>query len=203
MVAGAGPSLLGHNWLTTIHLDWKSIGTIVQQPHLTQLLEKYGEVFSGGLGKLIGHKAKIHVDPTVQPRFCKARTIPYALKSKVEVELERLQQEGIIEPVPFADWAAPIVPVLKADKESIRICGDFKQTVNTASKLDRYPIPKIEDLFAKLLGGQGFTKLGMSQVYQQISLEEEYRKYVVINTHRGLFQYNRLPFGVSSDPGIF
>ena len=103
----------------------------------------------------------------------------------------------------FADWAAPIVPVLKADKESLRICGDFKQTVNTASKLDRYPIPKIEDLFANLAGGKSFTKLDMSQAYQQIPLEEESCKYVVINTHRGLFQYNRLPFGVSSAPGIF
>ena len=116
VVAGAGPSLLGSNWLTNIRLDWRSIGAIVQQPRLTQLLKKYGEVFSGGLGKLIGHKAKIHVDPTVQLQLCKVRTIQYALRSKVEAELKRLQQEGIIEPVTFADWATPIVPVLKADR---------------------------------------------------------------------------------------
>ena len=81
----------------------------------------------------------------------------------MEAELQRLEDAGIIEPVQFADWAAPIVPVVKSDKESIRICGDFK--VNKASKLDRYPIPKIERL---ICGGKTFTKLDMSQAYQQI-----------------------------------
>ena len=76
-------------------------------------------------------------------------------------------------------------------------------TVNAASKVDRYPIPKIEDLFARLAGGKLFSKLDMSQAYQQIQLESESRKLVVINTHRGLFQYKRLPFGVASVPGIF
>ena len=68
--------------------------------------------------------------------------------------MDRLVAEGIIEPVQFADWAVPIVPVLEQDKVSVRICGDFKLTINQASKLDRYPIPRIEDLFAKLAGGK-------------------------------------------------
>ena len=93
--------------------------------------------------------------------------------------------------------------MLKSDGESIRICGDFKVTINQVSKLDQYPIPKIEDLFTKLAGGKTFTKLDMSQAYQQLVLDKESRKYVIINTHRGLFRYNRLPFGVSSAPGIF
>ena len=123
--------------------------------------------------------------------------------SKVEEELAQLQRQGIITPVQFADWAAPIIPVLKANKKTVRICGDFKMTVNQASRLDKYPIPIIEDLFAKMSGGTKFTKLDLSQVYQQVRLDEESKKYVVINTHKGLFQYNRLPFGVSSAPGIF
>ena len=125
------------------------------------------------------------------------------MRSLVEDELDHLVQQGIIEPVQFADWAAPIVPVLKSDKKSVRICGDFKITVNQASKLDRYPIPKIEDLFSKLSGGKTFSKFDMSQAYQQLVLDESSRKFVVINTQRGLFQYNRLPYGVSSAPGIF
>ena len=59
--------------------------------------------------------------------------------------------------------------MLKSDKTSVRICGDFKLTVNQVSKLDRYPIPKIEDLFAQLAGGKSFTKLDLSQAYQQLS----------------------------------
>jgi len=105
--------------------------------------------------------------------------------------------------VQYAEWAAPIVPVLKADGKSLRICRDFKVTVNKASKLDRYPIPKIKDLFATLAHSKKFSKLDMNQAYQQILLEEDSKKFVVINTHRGLFHYNRLPFGVSTAPGIF
>jgi len=97
------------------------------------------------------------------------------------------------------------VPVIKVDKKSVRICGDFiKLTVNKASSLDKYPIPKIEDLFTKMAGGQKFTKLNLYQACQQVELEEEYPRYVVINTHRGQFEYTtRLPFGISSAPGIF
>jgi len=125
------------------------------------------------------------------------------MRQKVDDELQRLQKEGIIEPVQFAEWAAPIVPILKADKKSVRICGDYKLTVNRTCKLDNYPIPRVEDLFATLSGGKFFTKLDLSQAYQQLLLDEEAKKFVVINTQRGLFQYNRLPFGVSSAPGIF
>ena len=189
--------------MSSIRLDWKSTGVIAGHIPLTKLLEKYSEVFKKGLGKLIGHEAKLYVDQDATPRFCSARPVSYALRDKVEAELEHLKKEGFIQPVQFADWAAPIVPAMKADKQSLRICGDFKLSVNQASKLDRYPLPKIEDLFAKLAGGKRFSKLDMSQAYQQIPLEENSKKFVVTNTHRGLFQYNRLPFGVSSAPEVF
>ena len=93
-------------------------------------------------------KAKIFVDPTVPPRFCKARPVPYAMRLLVESELDKLVDQRILTPVQHADWAAPIVPIMRADQKSVRICGDFKQTVNKASTIDKYPIPKIEDLFA-------------------------------------------------------
>ena len=102
----------------------------------------------------------------------------------MEEELTHLEQEGIIEPVQFADWAAPIVSVMKDDGKSVRICSDFKLTINQASKLDHYLILRIEDLFAKLNGGKSFSKLDMSQAYQQVILEEDLRPYAVINTHR-------------------
>ena len=83
------------------------------------------------------------------------------------------------------------------------MCGDFILTVNKVARLDRHPIPRIEDLLAKLAGGKGFSKLDMSQAYRQLLLDESSRQYVVINTHKGLFRYSCLPFGVSSAPGIF
>lgn len=74
-------------------------------------------------------------------------------------------------------------------------------SLNPVSKLDRYPIPKVEDLFARLCKGKHFTKLDLTQAYQQLPLEDDYKKYVVINTR--FFRYTRLPFGISSAPGIF
>ena len=126
------------------------------------------------------------------------------MQSLVDKELDKLVNDAVIEPVHFAEWAAQIVPVLKSDKASVRICGDFKVTVNRVSKLDHYPIPKIEDLFAKLADGKKFSQLDTSQAYQQLVLDDQSKQYVVINTYRGLFYYNRLPYGISSAlAGIF
>ena len=108
----------------------------------------------------------------------------------------------MIEPVQFSDWAAPVVPVVKGDG-NVRLCGDYKVTVNKAAKVDHYPIPRIKDLFASLSGGKEFTKLDLSHAYQQVKLDEASCQYVTINTHKGLFRYNRLPFGVTLAPSIF
>lgn len=75
--------------------------------------------------------------------------------------MERLTEQSVIEPVQFTDWAAPIVPVMKPDG-SVRICGVM---VNQASKLDNYPLPRIEDQFAKLQGGKTFTTFDSTQAY--------------------------------------
>ena len=63
--------------------------------------------------------------------------------------------------------------MVKEDKQSVRICGDFRATVNPVLILDQYPIPRFEDLFATLNKGKLFTKLDLSQAYQQVVLEEE------------------------------
>ena len=76
-------------------------------------------------------------------------------------------------------------------------------TTESPSIVDAYPLPRVEDLFAALSGGKYFTKLDMSQAYLQLPLDEQSRELVTINTHRGLFQYTRLPFGVSAAPGVF
>ena len=91
------------------------------------------------------------------------------MREMVEKELQRLETLGIIKPVKSSKWAAPIVPVLKPDRKSIRICGDYKLTANKASRLEQYPLPKVEDLFSTLAGGITFTKLDMSQAYQQLA----------------------------------
>ena len=84
------------------------------------MLDEHSEVFEEGLGELRDVEAKIHIEKDAKPRFHKARKVPFAIRKKVEEELERLQSLGVIQPIQFSDWAAPIVPVLKSDG-SVRI----------------------------------------------------------------------------------
>ena len=88
--------------------------------------------------------------------------------AKVEMELDRLVKIGVIEPVQYSDWASPIVLVVKQDG-AVRICGDFKQTVN---KVDAYPLPRVEDHFASLACGKSFTKLDLAHAYLQVQIEQ-------------------------------
>ena len=202
VVKGDGPSLIGRDWLSKLRLDWSKIHHLRAAEGLNRILDKRAEVFKEELGTLKGMKVSLHVDQNAHPRFCRARSVPFILKDKIEAELERLLGEGIIESMQFSKWAAPIVPVLKSDGK-IRICGDYKTTVNQVSETELYPLPKIEDLFSNLAGGKLFSKLDLSHAYQQLLLDDKSKDYVVINTHKGLFRYTRLPFGIASAPAIF
>ena len=144
---------------------------------------------------------QITVKPDSSPQFCKARSVAFVLKEKLDKELYRLLDSGVLEPVKLiSQWASPIVPIVKQDG-TIQISGDYK-LVNKAPEQDTCPLPRIENLFALLPGGRSFTKLDLSHAYQQLSLDEK-RPYKTINTHQGLFQYKPLPFGIFSAPSFF
>ena len=199
VVDGAGPNLMGRDWMSMFCL---TVHNLDQHDTLKEVLQKHAVVFTEEVGCMQGQLVQIHVDKKVKPKFLRPRTVPLALKEKVELELEKLESMGIISPVQYSNWAAPIVPVLKRNG-TVRICGDYKTTVNQAAIIESYPLPRVEQLFANLSGGKCFTKLDMSQAYLQLPLTDESKEYVTINTHKGLFKYNRLPFGVSSAPAIF
>ena len=195
--------LLGRDWLAQLTLDWQELYQVNQSEHALQMiLDKHKAMFKDELGEAIGITAKLHVSSGTKPYFYRARPVPHSLRHKIEEELQRLQDQKVIEPVRMSEWGAPIVPVLKPDG-TIRICGDYKVTVNRAAKPDVYPLPRVGDLFATLAGGKTFTKLDLAHAYQQIPLEKSSKQYVTINTHKGLYQYNRLPFGVAAAPSIF
>ncbi|PAA68677.1 hypothetical protein BOX15_Mlig034486g1 [Macrostomum lignano] len=209
VVSGSGSSLIGRNWLSELTMDWRSIKELRERElpaqgnqQVEQLLQKYSAVFSDGLGCYTGEPLKLRTKPGAQPKFFKARTVPFALKSKVEEQLDREIEQGVLQPVSNSEYASPIVPVLKADG-SVRICADFKRTVNQDVVQDSYPLPRIEELFAKLTGGQKFTKLDLSQAYQQLPLDSESQRLCTINTSKGLLRYTRLPFGISPAVGMF
>ena len=202
IVNDRGPTLLGRGLMKTLKISNFQLTSDINQIDCKSLVDEFSQLFSPGLGCLKGKSVTIETDPNIPPKFCKARTVPYALREKVNKELDRLVAEKIIEPVTHCLWAAPMVPVLKSDN-SIRVCGDYKITVNRAAHLDTYPIPKVQDLFANLAEGNIFSKLDMSQAYAQLCLDDASKPYTTINTPKGLFHYNRVPFGISSAPGIF
>ena len=124
VVERSGCSLLGRDWLNQLPFNWHQIFS-VSSTKLEGMLEKHRAVFGGDLEEYKGPPTRIVVDPKEPPHFCKARSIPYALRDRVDDQLKQLEAEGIIQPVIYSEWAAPIVPVIKPNKE-IWICGDFK-----------------------------------------------------------------------------
>eukprot|EP00731_Ephydatia_muelleri_P001691 Em0001g1691a len=136
VVAGDGPSLLGRDWLKSLRVKWDQLYKVKGTSDLTlqKVLDRHSLLFKDELGTIKGVTAKIYMDPAAHPQFFKPRPLPLALKASVEKELEKLQRENVISPVQFSDWAAPVVPVVKGDG-SVRICGDFKVTVNKYNRL--------------------------------------------------------------------
>ena len=86
----------------------------------------------------------------------------------------------------YSEWATPIIVVPKPERK-LRLCGDYKVTINQVLEPDKYPLPRPEDLFTALTGGNKFTKLDLREAYLQMELEEESQKYATFNTHQGLY----------------
>ena len=95
---------------------------------------------------------KLHVDRNAKPIFFKPRQVPFALRGAVLQELERMQDEGIIIPVDTSEWATPLVCVPKTNGK-VRLCGDYKVTVNQVIHTDQHLIPTPDEICVKVAGG--------------------------------------------------
>ena len=136
-------------------------GNVRTENCLNKILSECKEVFKSKMDILKGFEVELTVDPNCKPKFCKTRLVPYALNEGIGKKLERLVKDNISEPIQYSKWAAPIVPVLK-DDSTVRICGDYKQTINQASLCDKYTVPKTKHLFAKQNSGEKCSKLDLS-----------------------------------------
>uniref|UniRef100_A0A452HI29 ribonuclease H n=1 Tax=Gopherus agassizii TaxID=38772 RepID=A0A452HI29_9SAUR len=203
VVRGNYPALMGRSWLGKIQLNWAEVHWMTkEETSLTPILRKHAAVFGDDLGSMKGITVTLNIKPDSPPKYLKARTVPYAIRPKVEADLERLVTNGVLIPVTHSSWATPIIPIVKKDG-SLRICGDFKVTVNPVLCAEQYPLPRIDDLFAGLAGGQKFSKIDLSQAYLQMHVDEKSQELLTIVTHKGLYRYCRLPFGIMSAPALF
>ena len=153
---GKRPALLSRNWLSYLRLNWREL---VQQHQMHQVIgdatsvkDQFSCLFGEEPGKLKGFKAHVDVEPNAASIFIKPRPVSYYMRSKLDAEYKSLQDTGIVEPERYARLASPAVPVLKRDG-SVRVCGDYKVTVNKSLRKEVYPLPTPDDLFTKLEGG--------------------------------------------------
>jgi len=180
--------------LNFIEQSWKS--------RLNSLLGKYANVTSEDFSPIKKIRAQLNLKSNSQPVFLRSRQVPFQLRNKVENELNRMEKAGILKPVEASNWATPIVPVLKKDG-GVRICGDFSVTVNSCLIIDEHPLPTHDELFAKMAGCKVFSKIDLKQAYLQLELKDEDKEILTLNTSKGLYQCNRLMYGVASAPAIW
>ncbi|XP_055344840.1 uncharacterized protein K02A2.6-like [Paramacrobiotus metropolitanus] len=207
IVVEEGTNVLGRDWITAFNLQHHkmselAIGQVHEERSLESILKANKNLFREELGCCRTFQAHLHLKPDAVPKYCKPRPVPFALREPVEKDIERLERLGVLERIERSAWAAPIV-VVRKQGGAVRICADLSTGLNDALDVQRYPLPLPDELFAILNGGEEFTTIDMSDAYHQVPLDEASRELVAINTHRGLYRYTRLPFGVAAAPSIF
>ncbi|UYV71319.1 hypothetical protein LAZ67_8002616 [Cordylochernes scorpioides] len=170
--------------------------------HCESLINDYKSIFEYKSGPIKGIKCHLGVKADFIPKFYKFRQVPFALKQLVEDEIDKLVDLNILSPIDRSDCASPLVCVAKPDGQ-IRLCADFKKSLNPYLEDVKYPIPNIDSVLSNFQGNKLFNKLDLSKAYHQIEMDDISKKYLVVSTHKGLYKYNRLAFGIKNASEIF
>ncbi|XP_061195212.1 uncharacterized protein K02A2.6-like [Saccostrea echinata] len=203
VIEGKGQALLGRD--TAVQLGVLQIVSSISEAVNTDnrtVFEKYPKCFKG-VGKLKSFQLEIPIDPDVEPVIQPMRRIPYSLRDKLDKKLDELLDLDIIERVDEpCSWVSPVVCVPKHLGDDIRLCVDMRQA-NTAVQRVRHPIPTIDEILHEMNGSTVFSKLDVTWAYHQIELKPESREITTFVTHKGLFRYKRLMFGISCAPEMY
>ena len=215
VVPGINSCLFGIDWIVLFDLWELPINSFCNrvsvsekknskqnEDFLTVLKSEFPRVFSVGLGVCTKTEVNFVLKQNVKPVFKPKRNVPFSSKEDIEIELQRLQENGVVEKNDYSEWASRTVYVKKKNKK-IWVCADFSTGLNDCLMDHSYPLPSPEDIFTKLNGGKIFSKIGLSEAYLQVKVSEECSKYLCIITHLGLFRLKRLPFGLKVAPALF
>ena len=202
VVDGSGPYLLGRDWLHIIRLDRVDIYSVhatFPSPYsrLEGILEKHQVLFEPGLMRLFCARGQLHLKEGVSPQFILPQTVQYALHDRVKVELDRLENVGLIEPVVHSEWAMPVVKVLKQNG-GIHLCCYFKVIVNPNLCMEQCPLSSIDEICSKLAGSRNFTKLDLHDADFHLEITPKDRHLLTVNTCQGMYQYTHLCFSDAS-----
>ena len=125
---------------------------------------------------------------------------PLARQHKLDEQINEMLEAGIVSPS-SSPWSSPVVIVPKRDGTQ-RICIDYRK-INQVLVKDSHPLPRIDDIFATLGNSKYFSTLDLKSGYHQISVAPKDREKTAFCTRTSLYEFNRLPFGLASGPGIF
>ena len=173
--------------------------SVDQTRELKSLLARFRSIFQSLPGHTTVTEHRI-VTGGVHPVRLPPYRIPHALRENVRQELEEMLEHGIIEHS-SSDWASPLVIVRKKDS-SLRLCVDYRR-LNSHSKVDAYPMPRVDDLIDRVAGSPYITTLDLTKGYWQVPVAREDRENTAFTTPFGLYQFTRMPFGLQGAPATF
>ena len=124
------------------------------------------------------------------------RRLPLAVVDEVSARLDELEEQGVVEKVSASSWVSPLVVGRKRDG-AIRLCVDMRR-VNKAVITDGYPLPRIEDVLDHLSGSEVFSRLDLKDAYHQLELHPDSRDLTTFVSHKGLYRFRRVNFGLAS-----
>ena len=202
VIDGPGDILLGKTsseLFGAIHFDTTlrtNSVTNEDQAFRLSLQQHFPAVFEG-VGKLRGHQATIHIDPTVTPVAQRPRRVPFALRPKVRDHLKDFMEKDIIEKVDGpSPWVSPVVVTPKPNGD-IRLCVDMRRA-NEAIIRERHPIPTIDEVLEQLNGSTVFSKIDLRWGFHQVELSEDSRSITTFALDENLYRYKRMMFGITS-----
>ena len=128
------------------------------------------------------------------------RRMPFVVRQEVARQLKNMQQHGVIQPS-CSPWSSPIVMVKNKDG-SHRVCVDYRG-LNAVTKMDTFPLPRIDDLLDQLGGARYFSTLDLAYGFWQIRVELSLREKTAFVTPQGLYEFLVMPFGLTNAPAVF
>ncbi len=183
----------------------EQMGLVKKTCHVSQdgqLHDEYRDVFDAPLSGLNTPPVHINIRNDSEGEQIPPRRIPFALLNKVQVELERMEKEGVISKVDTATkFVSPMVLVEKQSGE-LRICLD-PQALNDCILSDKHVMPTVEELTARLSGSKYFATLDARAGFWQVKLDEESSFLTTFSTPFGNYKFNRLPFGLNISTQVF
>ena len=128
-----------------------------------------------------GVKATVRLKPGACNMFCRARRVPFSMKSEVNAQLESLENKGVIEKCSATGIlnTSPVVWVRKKNGK-LRMCPDYKVHLNAKFFTEDYPLPTSDSIFAKLSGARHFASVDLKDAYWQIEIDEGSLKFCVL-----------------------